>query len=150
MDDINLGRDDETAASTIVHVVRFKLKSNVEPTRLQAAIAQLNKMGREITSVRNFMVGKDVGGDYELAAFYQFDDLPGYAEYLMSPIHRNVDDIGLPLVDDMVSFDIAGTADPEIAENIAELHRARYAGDKALAKLVGGLKSFSGSGLAKR
>ena len=70
----------------------------------------------------------------------------GYAEYLQSPIHRKVDEIGPQLVDDMVSFDIAGDTDPGVDERIAELHRARFAGDEALAKLVGGLESFSGSG----
>lgn len=94
MDKIKLAFNPEenTATSEIVHVIRFKLKEDADPTRLQAAIAQLHKMGREISSVRNYMVGKDVGGNYDLAGFFSFDDLAGYAEYMMSPIHRKVDE----------------------------------------------------------
>ncbi|KAJ3545898.1 hypothetical protein NM208_g2283 [Fusarium decemcellulare] len=133
----------------IIHIVRFKLKSGADPTKVQEAIAQLHKMGREIDSVRSYCVGKDVGGDYNMSASFSFDDMAGYAEYLHSPIHRKVDEIGLPLLDDMISFDITSDDDPGIADRITEMHRVRYAGDEELVKLVGSLKSYTGSGFER-
>lgn len=130
----------------IYHITRFKLKPDADPAALEAAIAQLHKMGQEIASVRSYCVGKDIGGAFGLGALYSFDDLAGYGAYLQSPIHRKVDEIGLPLVDDMISFDIADDADPEIAAKIDQMHQARFAGDQALSDLVGGLKSYAGSG----
>ena len=130
----------------IYHITRFKLKPDADPELLDAAIKQLHKMGTDIGSVRHYCVGKDIGGEFGLGALYAFDDLPGYGEYLQSPIHRKIDEIGLPLVDDMVSFDIADDADPEVAQKIDDMHRARFAGDAALTELVGGLKSYAGSG----
>lgn len=130
----------------IYHITRFKLKPDADPKALDAAVEQLHKMGEEITSVRSYCIGKDIGGEYGLGALYVFDDLAGYGEYLQSPIHRKVDEIGLPLVDDMVSFDISDDDDTELAGKIGQMHKARFEGDAALSNLVGGLKSYAGSG----
>ncbi|SPU54804.1 Stress responsive A/B Barrel Domain [Brevundimonas vesicularis] len=130
----------------IYHITRFKLKPDADPAAVDAAVAQLHKMGQEIGAVRSYCVGKDIGGEYGLGALYVLDDMAGYGEYLQSPIHRKVDEIGLPLVDDMVSFDISDDADPALAEEIGQMHKARYEGDAALADLVSGLKSYAGSG----
>ena len=130
----------------IYHITRFKLKPDADPAALDAAIEQLHKMGREIPTVRSYCVGKDVGGEFGLGALYALDDLAGYGVYLQSPIHRKIDEIGLPLVDDMISFDISDDDDPELAAKIDAMHKARFEGDAALADLVGGLKSYSGSG----
>jgi hypothetical protein len=132
--------------SMIYHITRFKLKPDADPAALEAAVEQLHKMGREIPTVRSYCVGKDIGGEYGLGSLYRFDDLAGYGEYLKSPIHRKVDEIGLPLVDDMISFDLSNDEDPDVASKIDEMHEARFAGDKALSDLVGGLKSYAGSG----
>ena len=88
-------------------------------------------------------------GDYTFGAVYSFDDIGGYAEYVRSPIHRKVSELGLPLIENMVSFDIAEDADPGLADRIVDLNRARLAGDEELTKLISGLKSYSGSALAK-
>jgi hypothetical protein len=55
------------------------------------------------------------------------------------------DELGLPWVDEFVSFDITDDPDPTMAEKIAALHQRRYEEDPALAELVSNLNSYGGS-----
>jgi hypothetical protein len=106
----------------------------------------MHKLGKECPAVRSYCVGRDIGGEYNLGAVYVVDDLAGYREYLHSPIHRTVDEMGLPLIQGMVSFDISDNGEPALASKIAELHKQRFAGDQKLTDLVTGLGSYTGSG----
>jgi hypothetical protein len=73
-------------------------------------------------------------------------DIEGYREYMMSPIHRKSDEIGLPIVDKFISMDITDDKDPAIGDKIAEIHQNRFENDPALAALVQNLSSYEGSG----
>lgn len=129
----------------IYHTTRMTLRPGVPADRVEEAVESLRNQGRVIPSVVSFVVGPDIGGDYELAAIYLIEDLDGYWEYLKHPAHRHTDEIGLPLVDKFVSSDVTDDPDPRIAEKIAALHRRRYEEDPALAKLVSDLNSYTGS-----
>ncbi|WP_207478402.1 Dabb family protein [Arenibaculum pallidiluteum] len=129
----------------IFHSIRFQLREGVTQAQLDPVLKQLHKMGSEIPVIVTYCVGRDVGGDFDYGATFVVRNIDAYKTYMHSPIHRKVDEIGLPLVENMVSYDITDEADPTIAEQIALIHKERFAGDKALADLVGGLKSYSGS-----
>jgi hypothetical protein len=132
----------------IFHSIRFKLKPDVTPEQLDPVLKQLHKMGREIPSIVTYCVGRDIGGEFDYGATFVTRDIDGYQEYMHSPIHRKVDDLGLPLVDNMVSYDVTDDEDPDIAERIGSIHKQRFEGDPELSQLVGGLSSYSGSGRA--
>ena len=68
----------------------------------------------------------------------------------MSPIHRKSDEIGLPVVEKMISMDITDDQDPAIGDKIQEIHRNRFENDPALVGLVENLTSYQGSGTAKK
>ncbi|GAA2751795.1 Dabb family protein [Amnibacterium kyonggiense] len=129
----------------IAHIVRMTLNAGASEDAKEAAFASLRNQGEVIPSVRSYVVGPDVGGDFEWGAMYVLDDLDGYWEYLKAPAHRHTDEIGLPLVDRFVSFDITDSTDPTIHQKIAELHRRRYAEDPGLTALVQALPSYDGS-----
>ncbi len=129
----------------IYHHNRIILKKGISAEDRQAALESLQNQGRVIDAVKHFVVGRDIGGEYEWGAVFALEDLDGYWEYLMHPAHRRTDEIGLPLVDEFVSYDTTDDPDPEIAEKIAELHRRRYAADPGLRDLVLGLGEYSGS-----
>jgi hypothetical protein len=129
----------------IFHSIRFKLKDGVTHEQVEPVLNQLHKMGREIPVIQTYCVGRDIGGDFDYGASFVVKDIEGYETYMHSPIHRKVDEIGLPLVENMISYDITDDDDPGIGDRVAEIHKARFAGDKALADLVGGLNSYSGS-----
>jgi hypothetical protein len=132
--------------SAIVHVVRFTLKPDAPKDQVDLAFEQLRKQGREIPAVQYFVVGRDFGGEFDYGAMYIMKDIEGYREYMMSPIHRKSDEIGLPIVDKFISMDITDDKDPAIGDKIAEIHRNRFANDPALVKLVESLGSYEGSG----
>jgi hypothetical protein len=129
----------------IYHGNRFTLKPGVTPEQAEEALESLRNQGRVIPAVKSFVVGRDHGGEYEWAAMFVIEDLDGYWEYLMNPAHRHTDEIGLPLVDKFVSFDITDDLDPEMGAKIAELHQRRYDGDPGLTKLISDLGEYTGS-----
>ncbi|TDC85685.1 Dabb family protein [Actinomadura sp. 7K507] len=129
----------------IYHTVRMTLRDGMPSDKVEEALESLRNQGRVIPSVVSFVVGPDIGGEYTWGATYVIEDLDGYWEYLKHPAHRRTDEIGLPLVDKFVSFDVTDDADPRIAEKIGALHRRRYEEDPALAKLVSDLNSYTGS-----
>lgn len=129
----------------IHHITRFTIRPGMATDKVEEALESLRNQGRVIPSVISFVVGRDVGGEYEWGATYVINDLDGYWEYLKHPAHRHTDEIGLPLADKFVSFDVTDDEDPQIAEKIAELHHRRYEEDPALAELVSDLTSYSGS-----
>ena len=63
---IELSSPAKAEKAAVFHIVRFKFKSEADPTEIEAAIAQLKRMGREVESVRTFCVGMDVGGGLHL------------------------------------------------------------------------------------
>ena len=129
----------------IFHSIRFELKKDVSEEQVQPVLAQLHKMGDEIAAVQTYCVGRDFGGDFDYGATFVIKNIDDYEAYMHSPIHRKVDEIGLPLVANMVSYDVTDDEDPTIGDRIAKIHKERFAGDKDLADLVGGLGSYSGS-----
>lgn len=129
----------------IFHSIRFQLKDGVTQEQVEPVLNQLRKMGSEIPVVQNYCVGRDVGGNFDYGATFVVNNIDDYKTYMHSPIHRKVDDLGLPLVADMVSFDITDDQDPSINDQIKTIHKERFENDPALAKLVQGLKSYSGS-----
>jgi hypothetical protein len=135
--------------SMIVHIVRFTLKPDAPNDQVDLAFEQLRKQGREINAVQSFIVGRDFGGESDYGAMYVLKDIEGYREYMMSPIHRKSDEIGLPIVDKFISMDITDDKDPAIGDKIAEIHRNRFENDPALVALVQNLSSYEGSGAPK-
>ncbi|SDQ44664.1 Dabb family protein [Quadrisphaera sp. DSM 44207] len=132
----------------IYHTIRFSLRSDAARDQVDAAMANLRRQGEEIESVTSFVVGPDVGGSYDVGATFVLEDLPGYVEYMLHPTHRRTDELGLPLVADMVSFDIVDDPDPDLPEKIRRVHTDRFAGDADLVALVEGLDTCSGSALS--
>jgi hypothetical protein len=129
----------------IYHGNRFTIKPGVSQAQLGEALESLRNQGREIPSVSHFVVGPDYGGDFEWGATFAIDDLDGYWEYLIHPAHLNTDQVGLPLVDKFMSFDITDDLDPRFGEKIAELHRRRFDEMPAIGQLVADLGQYSGS-----
>jgi hypothetical protein len=129
----------------IYHSTRMSIKPTVAPEQLAEALESLRNQGRVIPSVKTFIVGRDIGGEYDIAATYLIEDLGGYWEYLIHPAHHHSDMIGLPLVDKFVSYDVCDDDDPELGAKIAALHQRRYDNDPELTRLVSDLASYQGS-----
>ncbi|MCL7379970.1 Dabb family protein [Streptomyces sp. 35G-GA-8] len=129
----------------IYHHNRFTFKAGATPEQREEALASLRNQGHSIDAVVRYVVGRDVGGEFEYGAVFVLEGLNGYWEYLMAPSHAHTDRIGLPLVETFVSYDTTDSDDPDIAQQTAELHARRFAGDPVLRKMVADLPSYSGS-----
>lgn len=129
----------------IYHHNRFAFKKTAGAEQREEALAALRNQGESIDAVVRYVVGRDVGGEFEYGAVFVIEDLDGYWQYLMAPSHAHTDRIGLPLLETFVSYDTTDSDDPEIAEKIAGLHARRYAGDPDLTRLVADLPSYTGS-----
>ncbi|WP_369383037.1 Dabb family protein [Streptomyces sp. cg36] len=130
----------------IYHHNRFTFKATATAEQREAALASLRNQGESIDAVTRYVVGRDIGGEFEYGAVFVLQDLDGYWEYLMAPSHAHTDRIGLPLLESFVSYDTTDSDDPDIARKITDLHTRRYAGDPALTELVANLPSYTGSG----
>lgn len=134
----------------IYHHNRIVMRSDADPADVERALESLRNQGREVPSVQHFVVGRDVGGDYEYGAVFAITDLDGFWEYLVHPAHLNTDRIGLPLVEKFVSYDTTDDPDPQVGEKIAALHARRYAEIQDVRDLVAGLPSYSGASAPSR
>ena len=134
----------------IYHQIRFSLKPDAPQGWVERAFEYLHRCGREIPAVQSYCVGRDFGGDFEFGAMYALKDIEGYREYMAASVHRKTDEVGLPVVANLASFDLTDDPDPAIGEKIRELHRRRFEGDDALVELVGSLESYQGSAAPKK
>jgi hypothetical protein len=123
----------------IYHGMRMTAKPEATPEQVEAALESMREHGRVIPAVKSFIVGRDLGEEYEWSAVYVLEDLDGYWEYLMHPAHARSDRLGLPLAAKFDTFDIADDEDPGLGAKIAALHQRRYAEDPGFAELIASL-----------
>lgn len=129
----------------IYHGIRFSLRPGVSAQDIADGLAAMDAASRAIPSVRSFVVGRDIGGEYDYGSVSVLDDLAGYEEMMNHPAHLEIDRAGLPLIDRFVSFDITDDPDPDLPARIADVHRRRYAAHPDVADLVDGLDEYRGS-----
>ncbi|MEW2452174.1 Dabb family protein [Streptomyces parvulus] len=129
----------------IYHQIRLAMRPDASRDKVEEALEMLRNMGREIDAVAYWAVGRDVGGDFDYGAVFAVEGIEGYRAYMHPPLHRRVDEIGLPLVRHMVSHDLTDDEDPATGERIRQIHAERFAADPALVELIEGLGSYQGS-----
>ncbi|TMR22277.1 2Fe-2S iron-sulfur cluster binding domain-containing protein [Nonomuraea turkmeniaca] len=104
----------------IYHGSRFTFKPDITPRQRTEALEGLSDQGRVIPSVRSFVVGRDHSGEYEWGAIFVIEDLDGYREFMTHPARRRAEQIALPLIENIVSFDLTDDPDPEAGVKMAE------------------------------
>jgi xanthine dehydrogenase YagT iron-sulfur-binding subunit len=106
----------------IYHGNRFTFRPDITPEQRTQALESLREQGRAVPSVKSFVVGHDHNGEYEWGAIFVIEDLDGYQEYLAHPAHRRAEQVVLPLIEELLPFDIVDDPDPRLGEKITELH----------------------------
>jgi Stress responsive A/B Barrel Domain len=130
----------------IYHQIRVSIRPDAPKDKVDHALELLQRMGREIPVVEFSCVGRDFGGEFDYGALYALKDIDAYRVYMNDPLHRETDEAGLPVVDNMISQDLTDDDDPAIGDKIAEIHRSRFESRPELRDLVDGLGSYEGSG----
>lgn len=69
----------------IFHINRVTLKPGLSREQREAGLNLLRQAGAANPAARSFVVGPELGGDFEWGAVYVVEDLEGYWEYLTPP-----------------------------------------------------------------
>ena len=102
----------------------------------------MRQAGAANPAVRSFVVGRDLGGDFEWAVVCVLEDLDGYWEYLTDPAHLRSEMKGIPLLVRFEAFGITDSNDPEIGDKIAGLQRRNFAEHPEVAALMAQAPAF--------
>jgi hypothetical protein len=127
----------------IFHVNRLTFKADVTHEQRREGMDLLRQQGTAITAVKSFVVGSELGADYEWGAVFVIEDLEGYWEYLTHPAHFRSEQMGLHLIERFEAFDVTDSEDPEMGGKISALHARSYAENPELARLVSQVPTFA-------
>ena len=75
--------------------------------------------------VKSWVVGPELGGEFEFGAVYVVEDLDSYWAYLEFPAHVRLELWGIPYLEKFAAIDVSDSDDPEFGEKIAAL-QARH------------------------
>ena len=131
----------------IYHINRAKVKAGVTPEQIEPVLESWRNQGRTIPAVKSFIIGRDLGGDYDYSAVFAVEDLDGLYEYLTHPTTYETDRLGLNLAEDLVIFDVSDDDDPELEAKIQELHRRRNEDNPDVARMLAEIPTYQGAGL---
>ncbi len=126
----------------IYHVNRLTLKDDLSEEQRRGILELMSQAGAANPAVRSFVVGRDIGGDFELAAVYVLEDLEGYWAYLTHPAHVRSEMQGIPLIERFEAFDVTDSNDPHIDDQIAALQRRNFAEHPEMAALAAQAGAF--------
>ena len=127
----------------IFHINRLTFKSGLSEEQRQAGLGLLRQAGEANPAVRSYVVGPDLGGEFEWGAVYVLEDLNGYWKYLTHPAHVHSEMSGMELISRFEAFDVTDSDDPGIGDKIAELQARNYEEHPELAALVAQVPSFT-------
>jgi hypothetical protein len=127
----------------IFHINLFTIKPGLSEEQRRAGLEMLHQSGAANPAVKSYVVGPELGGEFEYAAVYVVEDLDGYGAYLNHPAHVREELWGIPHLEKFAAIDVSDSDDPELAEKIAAL-QARHAQDHPeIAALIAQAASFT-------
>src|SRR5215470_9401867 len=127
----------------IFHINRVTYKADLSDEQVQAGLEMLRQSGAANPAVKSYVVGPEVGGEFEYSAVYVFEDLDGYWAYLTHPAHVHEELEGTPLLEKFAAIDVSDSDDPELGEKIAALQARNFQEHPEMAALVAQAASFT-------
>ena len=109
----------------IFHINRATYKSDLSEEQRREGVEMLRQSGAN-PAVKSYVVGPELGGEFEYGAVYVVEDLDGYWAYLEFPAHVREELWGIPHLEKFAAIDVCDSGDPEIGAKIAAL-QARHA-----------------------
>jgi len=126
----------------IFHINRATYKSDLSEEQRREGVEMLRQSGAN-PAVKSYVVGPELGGEFEYGAVYVVEDLDGYWAYLTHPAHVRSEREGIPLIEKFVAIDVSDSDDPELGEKIAALQARNYQEHPEVAALVAQAASFT-------
>jgi hypothetical protein len=109
----------------IFHINLFDIKPGLGDEQREAGVELIRQAGAANPAVKSWIVGRELGGEFEYAAVYVVEDLDGYWAYLTHPAHVRSELEGIPLIEKFAAIDVTDCDDPQIGAKIAAL-QARH------------------------
>lgn len=106
----------------IYHNFRCSLRPDVTDEQLTAAIAEIQAQAGTIEVLRQFVAGREIGGDFDLGGVFVFDDFADFQAYASHPAHDRIVEIITPLVANVVMFETTDDPDPDLEAKLATLY----------------------------
>ena len=109
----------------IFHINLATYKSDLSEEQRRAGVEMLRQSGAGNPAVKSYVVGPELGGEYEYGAAYVVEDLDGYWAYLEFPAHVRLELWGIPHLEKFAAIDVCDSDDPELGAKVAAL-QARH------------------------
>jgi stress responsive alpha/beta barrel protein len=109
----------------IFHINRATYKVGLSEEQRLAGLEMLRQSGAANPAVKSYVVGPELGGEFEYSAVYVVEDLHGYWAYLNHPVHVREELEAISLLEKFAAIDVSDSDDPELGEKIAAL-QARH------------------------
>jgi hypothetical protein len=135
----------------IFHINRATYKAGLSEEQRRAGVELLRRAGAANPAVKSYVVGPELGGEFEYSAVYVVEDLDGYWAYLNHPVHVREELEGIALLEKFAALDVSDSEDPHLGEKIASLQARNYEEHPEVAAAVAEAASFTvpdGSGSA--
>jgi hypothetical protein len=127
----------------IFHINRATYKAGLSEEQRRAGLEMLRQSGAANPAVKSYVVGPELGGEFEYGAVYVVEDLDGYWAYLNHPAHVREELWGIPNLEKFAAIDVTDSDDPEIGEKIAQLQARHLQEQPEIAALVAQAASFT-------
>ena len=127
----------------IFHINRMTFKAGLSDEELEKGLDLMRQAGAANPAVKSYVVGRELGGEFEYGAVYVVEDLDGYWAYLTHPAHVRSEMEGIPLIEKFAAIDVSDSDDPEFGAKIAALQARNYQEHPDVAALVAQAASFT-------
>ena len=127
----------------IFHINLFTMKPGLNDEQRKAGLEMLHQSGAANPAVKSYVVGPELGGEFEYGAVYVFEDLDGYWAYLNHPVHVHEELEGTPNLEKFAAIDVTDSDDPEIGEKIAALQARHLQEHPDVASVIAQAASFT-------
>ena len=126
----------------IFHINRATYKSDLSEEQRREGVEMLRQSGAN-PAVKSYVVGPELGGEFEYGAVYVVEDLDGYWAYLEYPPHVREELWGIPHLEKFAAIDVSDSDDPELGEKIAALQARHQQEHPEIAALIAQAASFT-------
>ena len=126
----------------IFHINRATYKSDLSEEQRREGVEMLRQSGAN-PAVKSYVVGPELGGEFEYGAVYVVEDLDGYWAYLEFPAHVREELWGIPHLEKFAAIDVCDSDDPQLAEKIAALQARHQREHPEIAALIAQAVSFT-------
>jgi Stress responsive A/B Barrel Domain len=133
----------EKEKTMIFHINRATYKSDLSEEQRREGVEMLRQSGADNPAVKSYVVGPELGGEFEYGAVYVVEDLDGYWAYLEFPAHVREELWGIPHLEKFAAIDVSDSDDPELGAKIAALQARHQQEHPEIAALIAQAASFT-------